>query len=94
MNFKTNRILWLAVGIFVVAVFGILIIWRNSASNFRCPNAYGTAEEYVTGVTEWAREELANSPTMTKEDLLSERQRLFNLNKCESSRWPTLPGGL
>jgi len=95
MNFKANRTLWIAVGIFVIVALGLLLVWKNSTSNsFRCPNAYGTAEEYVTGVTVWASGELANSPSMTKEELLSKRQKLFIENKCEPSRWSNLPGGL
>lgn len=85
----------LLAGIAILGILGIFIIWNKSAqNNFRCPNDYATVEEYVTGVTEWARGELIHSPTMTKEELLSERERLFHERVCEPSRWSTVPGGL
>jgi hypothetical protein len=92
MNFKNKTLL---VGIAtVIAVMIIFIAWKYSTpSSFRCPNDYATVEEYVTGVTDWASGELLNSPNMTKEELLSERQKLFKEHNCEPSRWPTLPGG-
>lgn len=95
VNFKKNRTLLISAGIVIVSTLGIYIAWNAVVpNNFRCPNEYGTAEQYVTGVTEWASGQLTSSPNMTKEELLSERQRLFKEHNCESSHWPNLPGGL
>ncbi len=93
MNFKINRTL--LTGIVVLVALGIFVAWKYSAPNsFRCPNDYATAEAYVTGVTEWAKGELMNSPNMTKEDLLNVRQKLFQEHACAPSRWSTVPDGL
>ncbi len=95
VNFKTNKTLFISIGIVVISILGIFITWNAAVpNNFHCPNEYMTAEQYVTGVTEWASGQLTSSPSMTKEELLSERQRLFKEHNCEPSRWPNLPGGL
>lgn len=95
MNFKINKTLLMWGSVVAIVVISISIVWSTfTSSSFRCPNEYGTAEQYITGVTEWASGQLTNSPNMTKEELLSERQRLFKEHNCESSRWPTLPSGL
>ncbi|OGG61950.1 hypothetical protein A3I46_01925 [Candidatus Kaiserbacteria bacterium RIFCSPLOWO2_02_FULL_54_13] len=92
MNLTKNRVL--LIGIVAIAAAGAFIAWYGSVpSSFKCPNDYATAEEYVKGVTEWASEQLMNSPNMTKEELLNERERQFREHACEPSRWPNLPGG-
>ena len=82
----------LLTGILIVAVVVMILVWNTrTPSSFQCPNDYQSAEEYIRGIVQWANEELKESPDMTKEELLNERNRLFREHNCEPSRWPNLP---
>ena len=69
------------------ALIGFLIWVEPTRDNFRCPNDYQTADEYINGMFEWISEELKKAPQMTREELLEERARLFLQYNCEKSRW-------
>lgn len=60
---------------------------QNSITNFKCPNEYGTPEEYLDSVGQWIRTELDKNPQISTDEMLNLRNKELEKNGCGSSPW-------
>lgn len=73
----------------VLIPFIISLLTHNkqglSSPNFKCPNEYKTAEEYVEGVAQWAVLVIKKNPKIDNNQILKLRESEFNKHACSPS---------
>ena len=90
MNFALIKSVFATMASLAAVVLIVAWVANKPADNFKCPNDYANADEYIRGIAEWASGELEKSPNLTKDDLLVARENLFKAYNCEKSKWPSL----
>lgn len=91
-----NKLLSIVSVIFVLVVLAFLFYVANSKKEalveFKCPEEYSSREEYIDRMGAWTAGYMKTHPEMSQEDILEERQKLFDERGCKGwteSNWNT-----
>ncbi len=77
--------------IFWVVVVAVLMVggaFKNKIDDgFKCPNDYGSAEEYLNSVAQMIKTETDKNPEISFDELMNLRNEELDAHKCEPSKW-------
>lgn len=54
---------------------------------YKCPNDYATAEEYIRALVMWSKAQMVKNPQVSQEELLKMRGEELTAYGCENSKW-------
>jgi hypothetical protein len=74
----------------LAALFYVANLNKAAIVEFKCPEEYSSREEYIDRMGAWAAGYIQNHPEISQEDILAERQKLFDERNClgwEEAAW-------
>ena len=69
---------------------------KQNPVTLKCPEFYSTNNDYMTALDGWIRQQVANNPNATAEELYGERYQFLMENNCAKTLqtlWGNLPPG-